>query len=132
MIVASAVLAASLAAGPTFTPHQPVDHRPCVSTREFNGYTTEQPKRDLEARWEVTGLGRQTEVPGYGRTTVYRRCGYPMRKAWYGVQYRLEDGRLWGSAVVWWRAPAPEAPTPAPAPVPAGPPQVISGVPAGE
>ena len=101
----SLVLAAALAAGsPTFTPAHPypVDHRPCVSKREFNGYDVAETKAETEARWEVEGLGRQADVIGYGRAVLYPRCGYRIEDGWYGVHYEPRDGRLWGVGLVWW------------------------------
>ena len=107
MIAASLALAAVLAAaGPTPAPAYPVDHRPCVSKREFNGYDVAERKADLEARWEVKGLGRQARVPGYGRAVLYPRCGYSMDKGWYGVHYTKDArGRLWGDGLIWWHQP---------------------------
>lgn len=86
-----------------------VDHRPCVSKREFNAAAYQERKDVLEARWEVAGLGRQTVLPVVGRVTIYPRCAYSLDEAWYGVQYaRRGDGHLWMVGQTWWNEPGAE------------------------
>lgn len=126
-LTAAALTAATLA-GPDFTPAPRVDHRPCVSAREFNSVNTQIRKADLEKRWEVQHRGHRAPVPGLGHATLYPRCGYSRSEAWYGVRYQADrHGRLWAVGMIWWRAPADQpAPEPAPAPTPPpGPPQVV-------
>jgi hypothetical protein len=92
--------------GSTFVAPQSTDTRPCVSRREFNAASYQQRRDRLEKRWEVSGLGRVASVPPYGRVTIYPRCAYSMREAWYGVYYvKRADGHLWMVGQVWWRKP---------------------------
>ena len=103
-MIATLGTAAVLAAGPTFVPSPaPVDHRPCVSKREFNSADTVERRAVLEHRWEVRGLGQQVKLPLFGRVTIYPRCGYSMDEAWYGQIYVLNDyGHRLAVASVWW------------------------------
>lgn len=85
-------LALVLASAPAYSDDPREDHRPCVSKREFNSLHI-QTKAEVEARWEVVGLGRRTLTP-LGTVVAYPRCGYSRDEAWYGVQYVPEGGRL--------------------------------------
>jgi hypothetical protein len=115
----AAIVVAGLQLTPTAASAQ--DVRPCVSAREFHGVHYAQTRAELEARWEVQGLGRRVNVPVTGSATAYPRCGERMRDAWFGVSYVPEDGRLYGYTLVAWHAakPAPvEQPAPDPEPCP--------------
>lgn len=89
------------------------DHRHCVSTAEFNsiaGYIL-QPGHErvtrsaLETKWDMVGWGIPVANMDdfYGRGIVYRRCGYPLAKIWYGVKYWRGD--IW--LLVWGTIPPP-------------------------
>lgn len=97
---------APLAAGVLVLPAsgaQAVDHRPCVSKVEFQSVSKAETKTDLEERWEVAGLGRQQDVPVYGRVTIYPRCGYSIDQAWYAAAYAEFYGQLWVVGTVDWK-----------------------------
>jgi hypothetical protein len=99
-ILAATGIAATFLAAPSATA---ADQRPCVSKVEFQSVSS-VPKHELEARWEVAGLGRRGQVLGLDGTawqiTKYPRCGYSTDEAWYGVNYR--HGVAFG--VTSWRA----------------------------
>lgn len=78
--------------------HVFVDHRPCVAKVEYQSGKA-WPRAELEARWEVRVRG-YAQIEGLGQVDVYKRCGYRISEAWYGVAYR--DGRAW--AMTKWEA----------------------------
>lgn len=63
-----------------------------VEYQSLNGYIRAQPdyylpRAQLEAHWEVH-THAVANLPGTGPTHIYKRCGYRLRDAWYGVAYR--------------------------------------------
>lgn len=89
------------------SPAQAHDTRPCVSKVEFNSVSSWERRDQLEARWDVTGLGKRVSVLAYGSAVIYPRCGFSFPdEAWYGVSYTPgTNGRhLWSTGLVWWRA----------------------------
>lgn len=87
------------------------DTRPCVSPSEFHGAKFFQTRAQLEARWEVVGLGRRAVAPGFGVVTVYPRCGPAHSRTNFGVIYRNQDGRQLVSVYLSWRDVNPDTPS---------------------
>ena len=65
------------------------DRRPCVSLREYERTNIPLRRRQLEKRWEVTGLGvTLTEHSNLWETAVaYRACGYTMEDGYVQIWY---------------------------------------------
>lgn len=104
-LAASIALPAMLAVT-VASPAHAEDHRPCVSKREFNSLSDMEMKSDLEARWDVAGLGVRSQDPEFGSIVIYPRCAFDRDKAWYGVHYAYghQSNRLWAVGAAWWRA----------------------------
>lgn len=106
-----AVIAAAVVSTLFVSPDaQAKDHRPCVSLREWRGawkhdaegvvLTDGYTRRQLEARWEVQGLGFPVDaslplaalgVTGEGASIGYPRCGFSTDDAWFGATYEKRD-----------------------------------------
>lgn len=94
-LTAMVVFLGVLASAPANAGRTETDRRRCVSEREFNSVTDHEFKKDLEKRWEVSGLGK-THVIYLGNVVFYPRCGavrhFP--DVAYGVGYNVRhDGR---------------------------------------
>lgn len=96
-----AVAGAALTAFSLPAPAAAADQRPCVSRMEYQGmgHQGNATRAEVEARWEVAGLGRASHVPMLGRVITYPRCAYSRGEAWYGAAFDAQG--LW--ATVAWR-----------------------------
>ena len=67
------------------------DHRPCVTKREYRS-TQPDSRENIERRWEAKPAGVDHV---FGRTTLYKRCGYSLDEGWYGVVWpKSNDTRI--------------------------------------
>ena len=87
----AATLSASLLVA---APAHAEDQRPCVSRTEYRGTQFDQTRRELEARWEVTGMGVPSETAwvtlpnGVSYPIIeYPACGYSRAEAYVGADY---------------------------------------------
>ena len=89
-------------------PSHDTNSKPCVSTVEFRG-TPLTNRSQVERRWEVAGMGieihnvpvfvhKNDDLPSLRTVVAYKRCGYELNRAWYGVWYG-QSGRARGK--VW-------------------------------
>lgn len=70
------------------------DTRPCATTREVNLVQAAIGRTELEARWEVTGLGVPGSVLGIGDVVAYPWCDHlPFPHSFAAVQYGGANGR---------------------------------------
>lgn len=89
----------------TTTGAQAQDRRACVGKAEFNGLKGGQTRAQIEARWEVSGLGTVLRRGPYRTYVNYPACGFSRTKAGVQVAYALNDG-LESYAVLWHFTPA--------------------------
>lgn len=70
------------------------DTRPCATTREVNLVQAMIGRTELEARWEVTGLGVPGYLPGIGNVITYPWCDHlPFPHSFAAAQYGGANGR---------------------------------------
>lgn len=70
------------------------DVRPCVSKAEYNSLKGAKTQAQVEARFEVVGLGDDGGQGAYRYYVVYSLCGYDPAAASVTVSY-ANDSHIW-------------------------------------